>query len=200
MPIFLRESKLFPVKAGGLQSRISENRNVRVFYKNSCGTNINPLCPSTLLFPLLYGSTNHDQSDMKTCRILLKRGLSDPCCSCLTFVKWGKDWLVVFLVLSIKLMHSLVVMYSLVRLRTDGVDLMLSLQCCHFCMCITSLSLSFETHSSMNNSETLIWSTGSLNQCFFRLTYHQQTLGTCGYSVTNHSQTRWYKIVINTFI
>lgn len=47
MPIFLRKSKLFPVKAGGLQSREIENRNVWVSYKNRLGTSINPLCPST---------------------------------------------------------------------------------------------------------------------------------------------------------
>lgn len=101
MPIFLRESKLFPVKAGGLQSRVSENRNVRVFYKNSHGTSIHPLCPSTLLFPLLYGSTENEQSDIRTCRILLvclKSGLIDSCCSCLTFLNETKtDWLFSFL-------------------------------------------------------------------------------------------------------
>ena len=40
MPVFLRESKLFPVKAGGLQSRVSESRNRRVFYKNSRGSSM----------------------------------------------------------------------------------------------------------------------------------------------------------------
>lgn len=101
MPIFLRESKLLPVKAGGLQSRVSENRNVRVFYKKSGGTGRNPLCPPALLFPLLSGCTDCDQSDIETCRILLgclKRGLSDSCCSRLTFLSEAKiDWLFSFL-------------------------------------------------------------------------------------------------------
>lgn len=88
MPIFLRESKLLPVKAGGLQSRVRENRNIRVSYRNSCGPNLNLFGFSTWLFSLLYGSTNHDLSDIETYTILmgyLKRSVSDSCCSCLTF-------------------------------------------------------------------------------------------------------------------
>lgn len=180
MPIFLRESKLFPVKAGGLQSRVSENRNVRVFYKNSHSTSLHPLCPSTLLFPLLDGSAKNEQFDTKTCRILLV---------CLK--KWPK-WFFLLLIRqrltgcfpfwSVELIPSLVVMYSLGRPRAHRLTL-------HYpCNLVTFAGVLPVYHYFMKPRVQWIIQK-PLYEVFNASTnvssnwrYHQETSGTCGYS------------------
>ena len=150
-PIFLRESKLFPVKAGGLQSRVTENRNTRVFYKNSYGTsmiNLTSRHPETSGLPkmeprwhllLLYDFSNEDTIDWEfsllTYRINTFLGGD---------VLFGKaqssgGWPYIVLVTS----ALLLVYYQFIII--------------------------FETWSSMNNSRTLIWRTWPLNQHFPKL-------------------------------
>lgn len=82
---FLERANCFQSGQRAFKAVLSKDRNVRVLYKYSPGTGKNPLCPSTQLFPLLFASTNHDQSDTDTQKPLPKMGLSDSCCSCVTF-------------------------------------------------------------------------------------------------------------------